>query len=301
MEITAVGSVALDTIETPSQKKMADILGGSGSFFACCARYFVPVRLVSVIGADFPDKYIKFFEKRGIDVNGIEKTGERTFRWHGRYYGSMDKRETISVEAQCLENAKPTLPDYYRDSKYVFLGNCSPDLQLHVLKQVKKPKLVLTDTMDLWIGKDLKCLREVLRSTDILLLNDSEAEILSGEPNLLNAAVKISKMGPNIVVIKKGSHGVLLYAHKQFIALPALPIHNVIDTTGAGDSFAGGFAGSLAHSGSLTINSLKKALVYGTIIAQFTITGFGLTSLQKLTKTQINKKYNDYCRMLRIN
>jgi sugar/nucleoside kinase (ribokinase family) len=299
MEILAVGSVALDTIETPSHK-VTDILGGSGTFFAFCASFFAPVRLVSVIGQDFPEKYLRFLQKHKIDIAGIVKTDGRSFRWHGKYSECMDKRETVSVEPGCLEGAKLTIPDNYRASRYVFLGNCGPELQLYVLRQVKKPKLVFADTMDIWIAKKRRELLQLLRRVDVFTINDSEAQTLAGEGNPMNAAVKIARLGPKIIVLKKGSNGVLLYAMGRYIALPAFPVRDVRDTTGAGDSFAGGFVGSLAQSGSTSLDSLKKALADGTVMAQFAIRGFGLEYLKKLTRREIELKFKEYCGMLRI-
>lgn len=299
MEILAVGSVALDTIETPSHK-VTDILGGSGTFFAFCASFFAPVRLVSVIGQDFPEKYLKFLQKHKIDIAGIVKTDGRSFRWHGRYSQCMDKRETVSVEPGCLENARPIIPESYRASKYVFLGNCGPELQQYVLRQVRKPKLVFADTMDIWIASRRRELLRLLRGVDVFIINDSEAENLAGDSNLISAAAKIARFGPEIIVVKKGSNGVLLYAGGRFVALPAFPVHKVRDATGAGDSFAGGFVGSLAQSGSTSLDSLKKALANGTVMAQFAIRGFGLEYLKKLTQREIEMKFKEFSGMLRI-
>jgi sugar/nucleoside kinase (ribokinase family) len=299
MGILAVGSVALDTIETPS-RKVTDILGGSGTFFGFCASFFAPVRLVSVIGQDFPEKYLRFLQKHKIDIAGIVKSDARSFRWHGKYSECMDERETVSVEPGCLEDAKLRIPESYRTSKYVFLGNCSPELQLHVLRQVKKPKLVFADTMDIWLARKRRKLLQLLRRVDIFTINDSEAQTLAGESNLLNAAAKITRFGPRIIVVKKGSSGVLLYARGRFITLPAFPVRDVRDTTGAGDSFAGGFVGYLAQSDSLSLDSLKKALAYGTVMAQFAIRGFGLDYLKKITRREIEAKFKEYCQMLRI-
>jgi sugar/nucleoside kinase (ribokinase family) len=299
MEILAVGSVALDTIETPS-RKVTDVLGGSGTFFAFCASFFAPVNLVSVIGSDFPEKYLKSLQKHKIDIAGIVKTDERSFRWHGKYSECMDKRETVSVEPGCLEDAKPRIPDNYRDSRYVFLGNCGPELQLYVLRQVRKPKLVFADTMDIWIASRRRELLQLLRRVDVFTINDSEAQTLAGESNLMNAAAKIARLGPDIVVVKKGSNGVLLHTRGEFVTLPAFPVREVRDATGAGDSFAGGFVGSLAQSGRVSLDSLKKALAYGTVMAQFAIRGFGLEYLKKLTRREIETKFKEYCGMLRI-
>jgi sugar/nucleoside kinase (ribokinase family) len=299
MEILAVGSVALDTIEIPSHK-VTDILGGSGTFFAFCASFFAPVRLVSVVGQDFPEKYLRFLQKHKIDIAGIVKTEGRSFRWHGKYSECMDKRETVSVEPGCLEDAKPIIPDDYRASRYVFLGNCSPELQLHILRQVRKPKLVFADTMDIWLAKKRRELLRLLRRVDVFTINDSEAQTLAGESSLMNAAAKITRLGPKIIVVKKGSNGVLLYAAGEFVALPAFPVREVRDTTGAGDSFAGGFVGSLAQSGRVSLDSLKKALANGTVMAQFAIRGFGLEYLKKLTRREIEVKFREYCGMLKI-
>ena len=299
MEILAVGSVALDTIETPSHK-VTDVLGGSGTFFAFCASFFAPVRLVSVIGQDFPEKYLKFLQKHKIDIAGIVRTDGRSFRWHGRYSQCMDKRETVSVEPGCLEDARPIIPESYRASKYVFLGNCGPELQQYVLRQVRKPKLVFADTMDIWIASRRRELLRLLRGVDVFTINDSEAQTLAGESNLMKAAAKIARFGPKIIVVKKGSNGVLLYAGGRFVALPAFPVREVRDATGAGDSFAGGFVGSLAQSGRISLDSLKKALANGTVMAQFAIRGFGLEYLKKLTHREIEAKFIEYCRMLRI-
>ena len=301
MSILVVGSVAFDSVKTPF-KEAKNVLGGSASYFACAASYFGKVRLVAAVGADFPQQYIDLFNERGIDITGLQRENGKTFRWSGVYKKDINQRETLSVDLGVLGDFYPELPDKHRKSDYVFLANIDPELQLHILDQVENPKLVVCDTMDIWIENKKSELLEVFKRVDIVMLNDSEAKQLTKESNLVKAADKILKLGARYVVIKRGEHGVTFFSKDTCFALPAYPVKNVLDPTGAGDSFGGGFLGCISKKDpdeSLD-NAIRNALVYGTIIASFTVEDFSLNRLITLKGHEIRKRIEEFRKILEI-
>jgi len=297
MSLLVVGSVAFDSIETP-HGNVDDALGGSASFFSVVASNFIKPRLVGVVGEDFPQEHKDLFEKKGIDISGLVTEKGKTFRWKGRYHKDMNIRDTLEVHLNVFGTFNPILPDHFKDSKFVFLANSSPIVQAKVLDQVTKPELVLADTMDLWINIQKKELLELLPRIDGLLLNDSEAMLLTGESNLVRAGHATRKLGPKFVILKKGEHGAMLFSEAGVFVVPAFPTEKVIDPTGAGDSFAGGVMGSLASDNDKFPGSLRRAMGYGTVVASLTVEGFGLDKLNSVTRKDIDQRYSDYRAML---
>lgn len=297
MSILVVGSVALDSVETPFGK-VDDAVGGSATFFSTSASYFAPVRVVAIVGEDYPMQEIAFLKDREVDFAGLQMVkGGKTFRWGGKYSFDLNDRETLYTHLNVFENFRPVLPDRYKDSPYVFLGNIDPDLQWDVLQQVRSPKLVVLDTMNFWISGKPASLRRVLSKVDVFVLNDSEARQLSGQPNLFKAAREIFAMGPRVLVIKKGEHGALLITKEGLFFVPAFPLEEVCDPTGAGDTFAGGFVGYLASVGDLSDVSLRRATVYGSAMASFCVEDFSLRALQKLTPSIIYERCEAFRRL----
>ncbi len=298
MSILVVGSVAFDSVKTPF-KEAKNVLGGSASYFACAASYFGKVRLVAAVGADFPQQYIDLFNERGIDITGLQRENGKTFRWSGVYKKDINQRETLSVDLGVLENFCPKLPAKYKKSEYVFLANIDPELQLYILNQIEKPKLIVCDTMDLWIKNKKSKLLEVFKRADIVMLNDSEAMQLVGESDFTKAADKILKLGVKYVVIKKGEYGVMLFTEYNRFSLPAYPVRNVIDPTGAGDSFGGGFLGYISKVDieNFRDDIIRRALVYGTIIASFTVEDFSLNKLRTLSEYEIKKRIKKFIKI----
>lgn len=293
MSLTVVGSVALDTVETPWGAN-TEGLGGAAVYFALAARHFCPVHLVGVIGDDFPEEHIQLLAERGINLDGLEKTAGRTFRWTGRYHQDVNERDTLDTQLNVFADFHPKVPERARAARYLFLGNIHPALQLEVLGQTQHSFAGL-DTMNLWIQTTPDELKEVLKRVNVLIINDSEARMLTGEINLRDAAAAIRAMGPEIVVIKKGEHGCMLFAGSDSIfAVPAIPLPNVIDPTGAGDSFAGGFMGYISHRDATDFQTLKQAVVYGTIVASFTCQAFGPNRLAEIEAAHIDARYEDF-------
>ena len=290
MSILVVGSVAYDTVETPSGRAER-VLGGSASFFAVAASYFAPVNLVGVVGDDFGEQQLAAFRGRSIDLAGLERAAGKTFHWQGRYSQDLNSRDTIRTDLNVFEFFQPKIPAAYRHSELVFLGNIDPLLQREVLAQVEKPRVVACDTMNYWITGKPDELRETLAKVDVLLINDQEARELSGEWNLVKAARAIRRMGPQTLVVKKGEHGVLLFGHESCFAAPALPLETVIDPTGAGDTFAGGFIGYLASVRETNDSTLRQAVVMGSTLASFCVEAFSLDRLLTLTRMQIGERY----------
>ena len=248
MSILVVGTVAFDSIETPFGSAER-VLGGSASYFAVAASFFSPVKIVGIIGQDFPEEYLTIFSGRGVDLEGLRREKGETFHWRGRYHEDLNVRDTVELHLNVLSGFVPHLPESYRDAEYVFLGNIDPDMQMEVLRQLRRMRLVACDTMDHWILNSGAALRQVLRKIETLIINDSEARLLSGEHNIVRAARAILKMGPKVVLIKRGEYGVLQFSDSSIFGTPAYPLEEVFDPTGAGDSFAGGFMGYLARSG----------------------------------------------------
>lgn len=290
MSILAVGSVAFDTVETPFGRAER-VLGGSASFFSVAASFFTPVNLVAVVGSDFGEAQLQAFRGRNIDLEGLERQSGATFHWQGRYSYDLNARDTICTDLNVFESFKPRIPERYRQSSHVFLGNIDPLLQRQVLEQVERPRLVACDTMNFWISGKPAELRETLRRVDVLLLNDSEARELSGEWNVVKAARAIRAMGPRTLVIKKGEHGVLMFSEAGSFAAPAYPLEQVFDPTGAGDTFGGGFLGYLAAHEGHSESTLRRAIVMGSTLASFCVEGFSLDRLLTLTRAEIDDRF----------
>lgn len=290
MSLLVVGSVAFDALETP-YGKVDRTLGGAASYFALAASCFSPVRLVGVVGDDFKVKDAAVFRRRRIDTAGLERAPGKSFFWAGRYSATLNERTTLATELNVFANFDPKLPPSYRDSAYVFLANIDPTLQRSVLRQMHRPpKLVALDTMNYWIERTPAELRETLKHTQILMINDEETRQLAGEHNLLRAASRIFRMGPKTLVVKRGEHGALMVHNRFLFAVPAFPLEEVHDPTGAGDSFAGGFMGYLASVGRLDDRTLRRAMVYGSVVGSFAVEKFGLDRLRTLTRKEIEQR-----------
>jgi len=297
MSLLVVGSIAFDSIETP-KGSVEDALGGSATFFSYSASFFTKPRLVGVVGEDFPAEHRQLLSGREIDTTGLVTQTGKTFRWKGRYHEDMNTRDTIAVHLNVLSSFDPDLPEPFRDSSHVFLANSSPTLQKKVLEQIHRPQLVMADTMDLWIETQHDELMSLLPELDGLLLNDGEARLLSEEDNLVRAGQAIRKMGPKFVIIKKGEHGAMLFSEDGVFAIPAYPTANVIDPTGAGDSFAGGLMGYLDSDQTPPPGRLRRAMVYGSVLASLTVEGFGLDRLTWTKRSEIEERVDQYRTML---
>jgi sugar/nucleoside kinase (ribokinase family) len=301
VSVLVVGSVALDTVETPFGK-VHDALGGSATYIAIAASYFTaPVRVVAVVGGDFPHKEIEFLEERNIDLDGLQIVEQgKTFRWSGRYDYDLNTRDTIVTELNVFDQFDPVVPDSYTKSAYVCLGNIDPVLQRRVLERLDKPRLVIGDTMNYWIEHKPQELRETLKVMDVIVLNDSEARLLTREPNLIKAAKRIIELGPHIVIIKKGEHGALLVTDETIFSAPAYPLENIQDPTGAGDAFAGGFVGWLAKTDDLSVENLKRAVIYGSTLASFCVEQFSVDGLRDLSPLKIRDRFRSFMELSRF-
>lgn len=290
MSVVVVGSLALDSIKTPFGER-SDILGGSATYFSYAASFFTDVKLVGVVGKDFPRQHLELLKKRGIDLAGLQTANGDTFRWSGFYEKDLNEAKTLDTRLNVFQTFKPILPEAYRDADAVFLANIDPDLQLEVLTQVRRPKLVAADTMNLWIATKKDRLMKLLTLVDLMVLNEGEARQLTGESSLVKAGRRIQAMGPDHVVIKKGEHGALLFCRKNVYPAPAFPLEDVFDPTGAGDTFAGGFIGYLNKMGNrLTDNVLHQALFHGTVMASFTVEDFSLDRLKKVKAADVSSR-----------
>ncbi|MCA8959509.1 MAG: sugar kinase [Planctomycetes bacterium] len=301
MSLVVVGSVAIDSIKTP-HGEVHDALGGSAVHFVLASRFFAPTRLVGVVGGDFPDKYRQLLSDRGVDLAGLETVANgESFRWSGEYFDDMNQRETLSVDLNVFESFQPKLPEDYRDASFVFLANGAPSTQASVLDQMSGKPFVMADTMDLWIRIAHGDLEELLRRIDGLVLNDQEAFLLSDCRNLVQAGRKIvDRYDLAILVIKKGEHGCLIFRGGEEINLPALPLGDVVDPTGAGDSFAGGLMGHLARENRTDVETFKRAVAWGTVQASFCCEGFGVDRVARLEWAESEKRYRRYQSMLQI-
>jgi sugar/nucleoside kinase (ribokinase family) len=299
MSLLVVGSTALDTVKTP-YGEVHDALGGSAFYFSAAASYFTQVKIVGIVGDDFPMNQLDFLIERGVDLSGLEVVKGKTFRWGGVYHENMNHRDTLFTHLNVFETFAPKLPSQYQDVPFLFLANIHPELQLSVLAQVKKPKLVVLDTMNLWIDIALPALKEVLSKVDIVILNDQEARQLTGEINLIKAAKLVIEMGPKTVIVKKGEHGAFVISDKDIFAVPAYPLESLFDPTGAGDSFAGGMMGYLAKCDDISPQTLRKAIVYGTVTASFSVEQFSIQRLQDLTHNEIDSRYHKLERMTKF-
>jgi len=297
MSVLVVGSVAFDAVETP-HGKVDRMIGGAATYFAVAASYFTHVNLVGVVGTDFTEKDAAIFKGRRVDTAGLERADGKTFFWAGKYSDNMNERTTLATELNVFAEFKPRLPEPYQSSKYIFLANIDPTLQRSVLHQVKRrPKVVALDTMNYWIERTPAELRETLKHTDILMINDSETRQLSNEHNLFRAARHIFKMGPKALVIKRGEHGAVLVHQNRVFNVPAFPLEEVRDPTGAGDSFAGGFMGYLATVPKADDAALRRAMVYGSVMGSFTVEKFGLDRLRALKRSKINARARHFHKM----
>src|SRR5438128_7467115 len=295
MSVLVLGSIALDTVKTPVEEH-SDLLGGSASYAAAAASFFSPVKLVGIVGTDFPQSEFDFWKTRKIDIEGVQRVEGKTFRWSGEYSWDLNTRETRSVALNVFENFQPKLPAIYRESDFVLLANIAPTLQAHVLDQMEKPRFVVADTMDLWIETTRADLDALLSRVDLLILNDSEAREMTKETSLIKAGRRIRKFGPRYVAIKKGEHGALLFGEgDQFFSCGAYPLEDIHDPTGAGDTFAGGMAGYLAGTvKKVHFNDLRKAMIYGSVLASFCVEAFSLARLRDLTMDEIAKRYETF-------
>lgn len=299
VQLVVVGSVGLDTIETATARR-EEILGGSVSYACAAASFFVPTGMVGVVGSDFPASHTALYGKFGIDLKGLKQVEGKTFRWSGVYETDMNNRRTLSTELNVFGSFMPELPPDYRESPFLFLANISPELQLHVLQQVKKPRFVAADTMDLWINMARESLMKVIASVDLLTLNESEARTLAGEHNLMKAARKIMGWGPDYLIVKKGEHGAMLFSPSGVFVVPAWPLEVVSDPTGAGDTFAGGFMGALADLGTIDPAAMRKAMVYGSVVASFGVEAFSLERLESLTRGEIEHRFRAFQNMISL-
>lgn len=295
-KLLAVGTVAFDAIETPFGKT-DKILGGSGTFVGLAASYFgIDVGVVSVVGGDFPLSYLEMLNNKGVNTEGVEIIEDgKTFFWSGKYHNDMNSRDTLITELNVLADFNPIVPKNYKDASIVMLGNLHPNIQMSVLDQLeKKPKLAILDTMNFWMDSALDELFEVLKRVDVITINDEEARQLSGEYSLVNAAKKIHTMGPKYVVIKKGEHGALMFDDGKMFYAPALPIAAVYDPTGAGDTFAGGFAGYLTKTQDISFNNMKSAIIYGSSLASFCVEKFGTRRIEDLTDDEVKRRLSAF-------
>ncbi len=295
MSLLVVGSIALDTIETPFGKAK-ETLGGSAVYISTAASYFAsPVRLVGVVGGDFPKSATTFLEERNIELEGLQTIQNgKTFRWSGKYHYDLNMRDTLFTQLNVFEKFDPKIPEVYKKSKYVCLGNIDPILQRKVLEQIEKPKLIVGDTMNFWIEGKRDELMKTMKHFDVLIINESEARLLTQEPNLIRAGKKVIGMGPKILIIKKGEHGALLITESTIFSAPAYPMEDIYDPTGAGDTFAGGFIGWLEKSDDISDENLKKAVVYGSAMASFCVEKFGVDGLRELTYLKIQDRFRSF-------
>jgi sugar/nucleoside kinase (ribokinase family) len=297
VSLLVVGSVAFDGVESP-YGKVDRTLGGAATYFSVAASFFTPVHLVGIVGDDFTDLDAKIFRERKIDCEGLERAVGKSFFWAGKYSENLNERVTLTTELNVFADFKPKLPERYRASKYVFLANIAPDLQRDVLQQVKKrPKIAALDTMNYWIERSNEDLRETLRHVDILMINDAETRQLSSEHNLLRAAKHIFKMGPSTLVVKRGEYGAMMVDKRGVFCVPAFPLEEPHDPTGAGDSFAGGFMGYLAAAGDKSDASLRRAMVYGSVMGSFTVEKFGLDRLKTLKLKEIHARARHFAKL----
>jgi sugar/nucleoside kinase (ribokinase family) len=300
MSLLSIGTVAFDAIETPFGKT-DKIIGGAATYISLSASYFTSkLNLVAVVGDDFPESYIQQLKNKGIDTEGLQvKKGEKSFFWSGRYHTDMNGRDTLITELNVLETFDPVIPQNYQDCEYLMLGNLTPQVQETVLKRLKnRPKLVVLDTMNFWMNVALEDLKRVLEQIDVLTINDEEARQLSGEYNILKASRKILTMGPKTLIIKKGENGALLFHGSEMFYVPGLPLEEVFDPTGAGDTFAGGFIGYLASTGDLSFDNMKRAIVHGSAMASFCVEKFGTEGLMNLSRELINDRVSQFARLV---
>jgi sugar/nucleoside kinase (ribokinase family) len=295
-KLVVVGSVALDSVKTPFGEAQ-EVLGGSAAFFATAASYFTDVSLIAVVGEDFPEAHLTFLRQRGIDLAGLERRSGKTFRWQGEYSYQLNEAKTLQTQLNVFETFRPVVPETYRSPEMLFLANIDPDLQRGVLEQVKRPRLVACDTMNFWIDGKRDALLGLLQQVDVLVINDGEARALGQNSNLVAVARTILASGPKFLIIKRGEYGVLMFSGDRVFAAPAFPLEQVKDPTGAGDCFAGGFMGYLASTGNLADEALRRAVVYGSVMASFAVEAFSLDRLRVLDYKEIEARFAMFKRM----
>lgn len=293
MSIVVVGTVAFDTVETPFGTG-ENVLGGSATYFSTSASFFTDVSLVAVVGEDFPDEHVRFLRSRDINTEGLQRIPGKTFHWTGRYGYDLNEAQTLDTQLNVLTEFKPDLPAAYRSAEYLFLANIDPDLQMEVLEQMHKPKLVACDTMNFWISSKPESLRRVLQKVDIVVINEGEARQFTGEANLVKAARQIIALGCKRLVVKRGEYGVLMFTADSVFAAPAYPLEQVFDPTGAGDTFAGGFMGYLANTGDLSEEGVRQAIVFGSVMASFNVEDFSLDRMKRLDYGEIEARYKSF-------
>jgi sugar/nucleoside kinase (ribokinase family) len=296
LSLLVVGSVALDTVKTPFGN-VQEALGGSATYFSVAASYFTRVNLVAVVGEDFPPDYLSVLKKRNINLEGLERSAGATFRWRGEYGYQLNEAKTLETHLNVFEKFRPKLPESYRESELVFLANIDPELQEEVLNQVRRPKWVVCDTMNFWIEKKREALLKTLKEVHILIINDGEARQLAEEPNLVKAARRILGWGPRILIVKRGEYGAVTFNGQRIFTSPAYPLETVFDPTGAGDSFAGGFMGYLSRTGNLKDDVIRKAVIYGSVMASFNVESFSLDRLRQLSPKAIHARYKEFKRL----
>lgn len=299
MSLIVVGSMAFDAIETPFGKT-DKIIGGAGTYLAWCASNFVPVKQISVVGGDFPQAELDALTNRNVDLEGVQiKKDEKTFFWSGRYHMDMNSRDTLETQLNVLENFEPVVPESFQDCEFLMLGNLAPSVQRSVIEQLRnRPKLIVLDTMNLWMDIAMDDLKKTISMVDVIMVNDSEARQLSGDYSLVRAAATIMAMGPKYVIIKKGEHGALLFHDKQVFFAPALPLEEVFDPTGAGDTFAGGFIGHLAKTKDISFENMKTAIVIGSALASFCVEKFGTERLREISKKDIDTRLEEFVQLV---
>lgn len=295
-KLLVVGSVALDTVRTPFGE-VNEVLGGSATYFSAAASYFTAVDLIAVVGEDFPEKHVQFLKSRRIDLAGLERRPGQTFRWKGEYTHQLNEAHTLDTRLNVFETFRPQIPEQYRSPDLLFLGNIDPELQLDVLRQVKRPTLVACDTMNFWINGKREALWRTLSQVDVLIINDGEARALGESPNLVQVAQKILARGPKHLIIKRGEYGVLFFNRQQTFGAPAFPLEQVQDPTGAGDTFAGGFMGYLAATGNLSDAAIRQAIIFGSVMASFTVEAFSLDRLRALDYKDIEARFREFKRL----
>ncbi len=298
-DLAVVGSVALDSVTTPFGK-VQEVLGGSATYFSYAASFFTTVRLVAIVGEDFPEEHLRLLRERGVDVTGLQTSRGRTFRWVGEYGFDLNEARTIDTQLNVFADFKPMLPSSLKKTPFLFLANIAPELQLDVLRQMERPQLTALDTMNFWIQGRREALLRVLAEVDVLLVNDGEARQLVKEPNLIKAAREILKLGPRTVVVKRGEYGAVMVSNGQFFFVPAYPLESVFDPTGAGDAFAGGFMGYIAAQGVVDQATVRRAIVYGSVMASFTVEDFSLNRLARLSTAEVERRYAGFQELVRV-
>jgi sugar/nucleoside kinase (ribokinase family) len=293
MGILVIGSVAFDSVETPFGK-VENVLGGSATYFATSASFFADVSLVAVVGEDFPEEHAEFLRSRNIDLRGLARNPGKTFSWRGKYGYDLNEAHTLETRLNVFETFKPVIPCEFAEMEYLFLANIDPELQLEVMRQAKNPRVIASDTMNFWISSKPETLKKVIGLVDILIINDAEARQLSQESNLVTSARKILSLGVKTLIVKRGEYGVLMFTGSSIFAAPAYPLENVFDPTGAGDTFAGGFMGYLANTGDLSESGIRQAIIFGSVMASFTVEDFSLNRMKNLTYRQIEERYRDF-------